>query len=67
MKFEAAFDSLYSREVPSWFRDAKFGIWSHLGPQSVPIFGDRYARSMFIEDSDRYLYHIRQNTPTVLK
>ena len=23
-------------ECPEWFRDAKFGIWSHWGPDSVP-------------------------------
>ena len=38
--FEASFDSLLQYQCPDWFRDAKFGIWSHWGPQSVPMFGD---------------------------
>ena len=25
--------------VPDWFRDAKFGIWAHWGPQCQPEFG----------------------------
>ena len=30
---------------PDWFRDAKFGIWSHWGPQAVPEQGDWYGDS----------------------
>lgn len=58
-KFEATFESLMQYECPDWFRDAKFGIWSHWGPQSVPMYGDWYARSMYIQGSPQYLYHIR--------
>src|SRR5438105_4010966 len=25
--------------VPDWFRDAKFGIWAHWGPQYQPAYG----------------------------
>ncbi|MCL2057604.1 MAG: alpha-L-fucosidase [Oscillospiraceae bacterium] len=57
--FKATFDSLYGYECPDWFRDAKFGIWSHWGPQSVPMCGDWYARNMYIQDSPQYLYHLR--------
>lgn len=58
-KFEASFDSLYKSKCPDWFRDAKFGIWSHWGPQSVPMCGDWYARNMYIEGTSQYLYHLR--------
>ena len=58
-KFDATFESLYQYECPEWFRDAKFGIWSHWGPQSVPMYGDWYARNMYIEGSPQYLYHLR--------
>lgn len=57
--FEASFESLKEHKCPDWFRDAKFGIWSHWGPQCVPMFGDWYARNMYIQDSDQYLYHVR--------
>lgn len=58
-KYEASFESLYTHEYPDWFRDAKFGIWSHWGPQSVPMCGDWYARNMYIENSEQYRYHCR--------
>jgi alpha-L-fucosidase len=35
--------------VPDWFRDAKFGIWAHWGPQCQPEFGDWYARLMYMQ------------------
>ena len=59
-KFEPTFDSLRNFKCPDWFRDAKFGIWSHWGPQSVPMYGDWYARNMYIEGSDQYRYHVRR-------
>ncbi|MEQ7127780.1 alpha-L-fucosidase [Actinopolymorpha sp. B11F2] len=33
---------------PEWFRNAKFGIWAHWGPQSVPMRGDWYARRLYL-------------------
>ena len=51
--------SLGAFECPDWFRDAKFGIWSHWGPQSVPMYGDWYARHIYIQGSAQYLYHTR--------
>ena len=57
--FEPTFESLRTYTAPDWFRDAKFGIWSHWGPQSVPMFGDWYARNMYIEGTPQYEYHLR--------
>ncbi|MDI4647066.1 alpha-L-fucosidase [Cohnella hashimotonis] len=57
--FQPTFDSLRTFECPAWFRDAKLGIWSHWGPQSVPMFGDWYARNMYIENTDQYRHHAR--------
>ncbi|MEZ5351012.1 MAG: alpha-L-fucosidase [Bryobacteraceae bacterium] len=56
--FSASRDSLRAYRVPDWFRDAKFGIWAHWGPQSAPEFGDWYARNMYIEGHRQYKYHI---------
>ncbi len=58
--FEPTFESLRTYTVPEWFRNAKLGIWSHWGPQSVPMFGDWYARNMYIEGTPQYEYHLRQ-------
>ena len=49
--------SLEGYSIPDWFRDAKFGIWSHWGPQSAIERGDWYARNMYMQGSDQYLYH----------
>jgi alpha-L-fucosidase len=42
---------------PEWFRDAKFGIWSHWGPQCVPEFGDWYGRQMYLQGNPVYRHH----------
>lgn len=57
--FEPTWESLRRFKCPDWFRDAKFGIWSHWGPQSVPMYGDWYARHMYIEGHDQYRHHWR--------
>jgi len=31
--FEPKWQSLSAWECPEWFKDAKFGIWAHWGPQ----------------------------------
>jgi len=55
--FLPTWDSLAQYRVPDWFRDAKFGIWAHWGPQCQPERGDWYARGMYQEGSDQYQYH----------
>ena len=57
--FDATFESLKTHSCPDWFRDMKFGIWSHWGPQSVPMCGDWYARNMYIQGTEQYEYHLR--------
>ena len=57
--FSASFESLGAYECPEWFRDAKFGIWSHWGPQSVAMCGDWYARNMYQQGTPQYNYHVR--------
>jgi alpha-L-fucosidase len=58
--FEPTWNSLRQFQCPDWFRDAKFGIWSHWGPQAVPMYGDWYARNMYLEGHDQYRYHMRK-------
>jgi len=45
--------------VPAWWREAKFGAWSHWDPQSMPEQGDWYARGMYIEGGPQYEYHLK--------
>lgn len=58
-KFEPTWESLKQYQVPEWFRNAKFGIWAHWGPQCVEGSGDWMARSMYIEGSPEYEYHVK--------
>jgi len=56
--FEPTWASLEAGyQVPEWFRDAKFGIWAHWGPQCEPEDGDWYARLMYMEGSDQAKFH----------
>ena len=45
--------------VPDWWRDAKFGAWSHWDPQSMPEQGDWYARGMYIQGDKQYDYNLK--------
>ncbi|MFN3668218.1 MAG: alpha-L-fucosidase [Brevundimonas sp.] len=57
--FTPDWDSLVAGyRTPDWFRDAKFGIWSHWGPQCVPEFGDWYGRQMYIQGNPFYEHHV---------
>jgi alpha-L-fucosidase len=67
-KYEATWASIDSRPVPTWFEDAKFGIFIHWGLFSVPAWGptakdgvgiyDRYAEWYWkgISDVNRKSY-----------
>ena len=51
-------------ECPEWFKDAKFGLWLHWGPQTIPAKGGGwYARDMYMEKNsdswgkDAWSYH----------
>ncbi len=56
--FSGNMDSLTQYRCPDWFRDAKFGIWAHWGPQAVPMFGDWYAKRMYLEGDPKYQHHL---------
>ena len=43
--FEPTMDSLKQYTCPKWFRDAKFGIWAHWGPQAVPMDLERGSQN----------------------
>ncbi len=58
-RFEPTWESLQQYRAPEWYRDAKFGIWAHWGPQCQPEYGDWYARQMYIEGSEDYKFHVR--------
>jgi len=56
--FKPNLESLSAFAVPDWYRDAKFGIWAHWGPQCQPEQGDWYAQNMYHETHEIYKYHV---------
>lgn len=58
-KYEPTWQSLQQHRTPEWFRDAKFGIWAHWGPQCVEGSGDWMARGLYQEGTDAYKYHVQ--------
>ncbi len=55
--FQADWSSLTNYQTPEWFRDAKFGIWAHWGPQCQPEHGDWYARNMYMPGNNDFKLH----------
>ncbi|MDR2048740.1 MAG: alpha-L-fucosidase, partial [Treponema sp.] len=46
------------RETPDWFRDAKFGMFFHWGPYSVPACQNEwYSRNMYAKGLAQNLHH----------
>ncbi len=58
-KFEPTWESLSQYEIPEWFKDAKFGMWAHWGPQCVEGSGDWMARGLYMEGSREYDWHVK--------
>ena len=59
-QFKDTWESLSANfTMPEWYKNAKFGLFSHWGVYSVPAFGSEwYARNMYEKDSREYKHHI---------
>ncbi|HEV6967046.1 alpha-L-fucosidase [Roseateles sp.] len=56
--FRADWTSLQAYRTPSWYADAKFGIFVHWGVFSLPAFGNEwYSREMYQEGSKPNEHH----------
>ena len=52
------------RDAPDWFGRAKFGMFFHWGPYSVPACENEwYSRNMYLKGSKQNLEHIRRFGP----
>ena len=56
--YQPDWENLKQWECPEWFKDAKFGIWAHWGPQCEAESGDWYGRHMYYEDEWQSQYHV---------
>ena len=75
-KYEPNWRSLQSHKTPQWFRDAKFGIYTHWGIYSVPATGPNtswYGHNMYREGTsgirgthatNQFHDHIKNYGPT---
>ena len=51
-------ESLSQVQVPGWFPDAKFGIFTHWGLYTVPEYRNEwYSRNMYIQGYPEYEHH----------
>ncbi|WP_340393986.1 alpha-L-fucosidase [Paenibacillus sp. FSL E2-0190] len=58
-RFKANWDSLSQFQVPTWYENAKFGIFIHWGLYSIPAFANEwYPRNMYIQGSREYEHHL---------
>jgi alpha-L-fucosidase len=57
--YSPTWESLQAWKCPEWFKNAKFGIWAHWGPQCQAEDGDWYARNMYYKGSGQYNYHVQ--------
>jgi alpha-L-fucosidase len=47
-------------QLPDWYRDAKFGVWMHWGPQCQPGDGDWYAKYLYDQGKPQYQFHLKK-------
>lgn len=60
--FQPNWASLHAHQDPEWFRDAKFGIYTHWGPVTVgssysPGDAEWYGNQMYKPDHPAFKYH----------
>lgn len=62
--YEATWASVTQHKTPDWFRDAKFGIYFHWGPYSVPAYKTEwYSHYMYQPGHPINQYHIKKYGP----
>lgn len=62
--FEPSWERLENYVVPEWYLDAKFGIFIHWGPYSVPAFGNEwYPRNMYVQGTPEFDHHVANYGP----
>ena len=58
--YNASWCSVTQHPTPQWFSRAKFGIYAHWGPYSVPAFSTEwYSRNMYVNSSTVNKHHIQ--------
>lgn len=62
--FQPTWQSLETYRIPTWYQDAKFGIFIHWGVYSVPAFSNEwYPRRMYLQGTKEYQHHLTTYGP----
>ena len=62
--FQPNWESLKAYTIPTWYEDAKFGIFIHWGIYSVPAFGSEwYPRNMYQQGTREFAHHVATYGP----
>jgi alpha-L-fucosidase len=62
--FAPNWPSLMHYQIPTWYQDAKFGIFIHFGAYSVPAFGSEwYPRNMYVAGSPENKHQVALHGP----
>ena len=62
MQYQSTWESIKQHTTPSWFKKAKYGIYAHWGPYSVPAAGPNvtwYPYWMYREPSPQFDHHVK--------
>lgn len=63
-RFAPTWESLKTYTVPTWYEDAKFGIFIHWGLYAVPAFRNEwYPRNMYIQGTPEFEHHVATYGP----
>ena len=60
--YQPTWNSLRQHPTPAWFRDAKFGVYTHWGVYSVPACGPNatwYPYNMYRPGNSQYEHHLK--------
>ena len=62
-RYEPTWESLDSRPLPSWYDEAKFGIFIHWGVFSVPSFSSAWFWYYWNAGHPSYVNFMKKNYP----
>jgi alpha-L-fucosidase len=60
--YQGSWNSLQNHNIPEWFKNSKFGIYTHWGIYSVPAKGPNgswYPHNMYKKGTEQYKYHVK--------
>ena len=62
--FQPTWESLKQYKIPSWYEDAKFGIFLHWGLYAVPAFDSEwYPRNMYLQGTKAFNHQVATHGP----